>query len=143
MTLFYGILDPDTGKFVYANAGHNPPYVVKRPGSVQPLPMTGGMAVGVMPGLPYDEDAVTLAPGDTMFLYTDGITEAMNVDDEEFSEARLEAALGGGRELPVDAVLTNVTDAVGTFVGNAEQSDDITCIVLRYGGTQTEGGTRV
>ena len=141
VTLFYGILAPGTGEFVYANAGHNPPYVVHRPGKVSPLPRTGGMAVGVMPGLPYDEDAVTLAPGDTMFLYTDGITEAMNVDDEEFTEARLEAALEAGRELPVDAVLTNVTDALGAFVGKAEQSDDITCIVLRYGGAQAEAAT--
>ena len=139
VTLFYGILDPDTGKFEYANAGHNPPYLVNRPGEVSPLPTTGGMAVGVLPGLPYDEDAVTLVPGDTMFLYTDGITEAMNVDDEEFTDARLEAALATGGEIPVEAVLTSVTDAVRSFVGGAEQSDDITCIVLRFGGTQTDG----
>ena len=134
VTLFYGILDPATGEFVYANAGHNPPFVVKRPGEVLALPMTGGMAVGVMPGLPYSEDAMTMAPGDTMFLYTDGITEAMNVDEEEFTEARLEAALADGHALPVDAVLTNVTTAVVEFVAGAEQSDDITCIVLRYDG---------
>ena len=134
VTLFYGILDPETGEFVYANAGHNPPFVVKRPGEVLPLPMTGGMAVGVMPGLPYSEDAMTMAPGDTMFLYTDGITEAMNVDEEEFTEARLEAVLADGHALPVDAVLTNVTSAVVEFVAGAEQSDDITCIVLRYDG---------
>ena len=141
VTLFYGILNPDTGEFVYANAGHNPPFVVKRPGDVLPLPMTGGMAVGVMPGMPYDEDAVTLAPGDTMFLYTDGITEAMNVDQEEFTEARLEAVLAEGRDLPVDSVLENVTSAVVKFVGEAEQSDDITCIVLRYDGTRNGGAS--
>ena len=141
VTLFYGILDPDTGEFVYANAGHNPPFVVKHPGDVLPLPMTGGMAVGVMPGLPYDEDAVTLAPGDTMFLYTDGITEAMNVDQEEFTEARLEAVLAEGRDLPVDSVLENVTSAVVKFVGEAEQSDDITCIVLRYDGAADDGAS--
>ena len=141
VTLFYGILDPDTGEFVYANAGHNPPFVVKRPGDVMPLPMTGGMAVGVMPGMPYDEDAVTLAPGDTMFLYTDGITEAMNVDQEEFTEARLETVLAEGRDLPVDSVLENVTSAVVKFVGEAEQSDDITCIVLRYDGAADDGAS--
>ena len=141
VTLFYGILDPDTGEFVYANAGHNPPFVVKRPGDVLPLPMTGGMAVGVVPGMPYDEDTVTLAPGDTMFLYTDGITEAMNVDQEEFTEARLEAVLAEGRDLPVDSVLENVTSAVVKFVGEAEQSDDITCIVLRYDGAADDGAS--
>ena len=139
VTLFYGILDPDSGEFVYANAGHNPPFVVKRPGDVSPLPMTGGMAVGVMPGMPYDEDSVTLAPGDTMFLYTDGITEAMNVDQEEFTEARLEEVLAEARDLPVDSVLENVTRAVVKFVGGAEQSDDITCVVLRYDGATDEG----
>ena len=139
VTLFYGILDPGSGEFVYANAGHNPPFVVRRPGDVSPLPMTGGMAVGVVPGMPYDEDAVTLAPGDTMFLYTDGITEAMNVDHEEFTEARLEAVLADGHGLPVDIVLTNVTSAVIEFVGGAEQSDDITCIVLRYDGNSDDG----
>ena len=140
VTLFYGILDPASGEFVYANAGHNPPFLVRRPGEVAPLPMTGGMAVGVMPGLPYDEDAVTLASGDTMFLYTDGITEAMNMEEEEFTEARLETVLADGHGLPVDVVLTNVTSAVVDFVGEAEQSDDITCIVLRYDGNESEEG---
>ena len=141
VTLFYGILNPETGEFVYANAGHNPPYVVQHAGTVSPLPMTGGMAVGVMPGLPYAEDATTLAPGDTMFLYTDGITEAMNVDDEEFTEARLEAVLAGGHDLPVDSVLENVTGAVVNFAAGAEQSDDITCIVLRYDGTADDSAS--
>ena len=141
VTLFYGILDPETGEFVYANAGHNPPFVVKHPREVLPLPMTGGMAVGVMPGMSYDEDAMTLAPGDTMFLYTDGITEAMNVEQEEFTEARLEAVLAEARDLPVDSVLENVTSAVVKFVGEAEQSDDITCIVLRYDGAIDDGAS--
>ena len=141
VTLFYGILNPETGEFVYANAGHNPPYVVQHAGTVSPLPMTGGMAVGVMPGLPYAEDAMTLAPGDTMFLYTDGITEAMNVDDEEFTEARLEAVLAEGHGLSVDSVLENVTGAVVNFAAGAEQSDDITCIVLRYDGTADDGAS--
>ena len=141
VTLFYGILNPETGEFVYANAGHNPPYVVQHPGAVSALPMTGGMAVGVMPGLPYAEDAVNLAPGDTMFLYTDGITEAMNVDDEEFTEARLEEVLAEGRDLPVDSILENVTSAVVNFAAGAEQSDDITCIVLRYDGTADHGAS--
>ena len=134
VTLFYGILNPDNGEFIYANAGHNPPYLVRRPGAVEALPMTGGMAVGVLPELPYAEDSVMLAPGDTMFLYTDGITEAMNLEHEEFTEARLEEVLARGHGLPVDTVITNVTSAVVNFVGEAEQSDDITCIVLRYDG---------
>jgi len=138
VTLFYGILHPGTGEFVYANAGHNPPFIVRHPGTVTALPMTGGMAVGVMPDLPYSEDAVTMTPGDTMFLYTDGITEAMNVEQEEFTEERLEAVLAKGHDLPVDSVLENVTSAVVNFAGGAEQSDDITCVVLRYDGIADE-----
>jgi sigma-B regulation protein RsbU (phosphoserine phosphatase) len=76
-----------------------------------------------------------------MFLYTDGITEAMNVDQEEFTEARLEAVLAEGRDLPVDSVLENVTSAVVKFVGEAEQSDDITCVVLRYDGATDDGAS--
>lgn len=77
-----------------------------------------------------------------MFLYTDGITEAMNMEDEEFTEARLEAVLAKGHDLPVDSVLENVTSAVVNFVAGAEQSDDITCIVLRYDGTADEAASR-
>ena len=134
VTLFYGILDPATGEFAYANAGHNPPFVVRPAGTADTLPMTGGVAIGVMPGLPYNKDAVTLGAGDTVFLYTDGITEAMNAKDEEFSEARLEAVLRHDPSQPVTAVLDRVTDAVLAFVGDTPQSDDITCIVLRYEG---------
>ena len=136
VTLFYGILDPATGSFSYANAGHNAPYLVRPDGAVDALPMTGGVAVGVMPDLPYEEKTMTLASGDTLFLYTDGISEAMNEQGEMFEEARVESTLALGHELPVDGVIDNVTVAVGAFVGDTEQSDDITCVVLRYDAAQ-------
>ena len=136
VTLFYGILDPATGRFAYANAGHNSPFLVRGSGETEMLPPTGGVAVGVMPGLTYDEDDVTLAAGDTLFLYTDGISEAMNVGGELFDEARLQAALSTADRNSVGAVIENVTLAVTEFVGEADQSDDITCLVLRYNGGQ-------
>jgi sigma-B regulation protein RsbU (phosphoserine phosphatase) len=76
-----------------------------------------------------------------MFLYTDGITEAMNVEQEEFTEARLEEVLADARGLPVESVMENVTSAVVKFVGEAEQSDDITCIVLRYDGATDDAAS--
>ena len=134
VTLFYGILDPSTGHFSYANAGHNPPFLVRRDGGIEIVPLTGGIAVGVLSGLPYDESSLTLAAGDTLFLYTDGISEAMNRDGEMFEEARIQSVLSVGHEISVDAVIENVTLAVAEFVGDAPASDDITCLVLRYDG---------
>ena len=137
VTLFYGILDPSTGVLTYANAGHNAPFLIRQSGAVEMLPLTGGVAVGVMPALDYDERGLTLDIGDTLFLYTDGISEAMNLQGETFDEHRLENVLSIGPGAPVDTVIGNVTLAVGEFVGEAEQSDDITCLVLRYNGDET------
>lgn len=134
VTLFYGILDPGTGRLTYANAGHNAPYLIRKDGAIEALPLTGGVAVGVLPELQYDENGLTLDIGDTLFLYTDGISEAMNMRGETFDESRIENALSTGSRAPVEAVIGNVTLAVGEFVGEAEQSDDITCLVLRYNG---------
>ena len=134
VTLFYGILDPATGRFSYANAGHNAPFLVRRDGEVEMLPLTGGVAVGVMPDLAYDENGLTLAAGDTLFLYTDGISEAMNAGGQMFDETRLQAVLAAGNRVSVGAMIENVTLAVAEFVGDADQSDDITCLVLRYNG---------
>ncbi len=136
VTLFYGILDPSTGNLTYANAGHNAPFLIRQSGTVEMLPLTGGVAVGVMPALEYDERGLKLDIGDTLFLYTDGISEAMNLQGETFDEHRLERVLSIGPGAPVDTVIGNVTLAVGEFVGEAEQSDDITCLVLRYNGDQ-------
>ena len=98
------------------------------------LPLTGGVALGVMADLPYDEDGRTLGVGDTLFLYTDGISEAMNDEGEMFEEDRLKTVLLAGRANPVGEVIESVTLSVGEFVGEADQSDDITCVVVRYDG---------
>jgi sigma-B regulation protein RsbU (phosphoserine phosphatase) len=134
VTVFYGVLDLRTGVLAYANGGHNPPLRLLRDGAVEDLPRTGGMALGVMEGMPYAEASVTLQVDDTLFLFTDGISEAMNTDGQEFTEARLSAVLSEARGETVDLVLERVTDAVDAFVGDAPQSDDITCLVLRYKG---------
>jgi sigma-B regulation protein RsbU (phosphoserine phosphatase) len=139
VTVFYGVLDLRTGDLRYANGGHNPPLRLLRDGAVEELPRTGGMALGVMDGMPYTEASVTLQVDDTLFLYTDGISEAMNAAGQEFTERRLSAVLAEAQGEAVDLVLQRVTDAVQAFVGAAPQSDDITCLVLRYRGWPEDG----
>ncbi|MCB9946548.1 MAG: SpoIIE family protein phosphatase [Rhodospirillaceae bacterium] len=136
VTVFYGILDVRSGEFTYANAGHNPPLRIEAGGGVAPLPLTGGMALGILPDLPYNEGTVRLSPGDTVFLYTDGISEAMDGAGHEFTDGRLIQSLSASHRQSVDVMLDTVTGAVRAFVGDAPQSDDITCLVIRYRGWQ-------
>ncbi len=138
VTVFYGILDVQTGKVTYANAGHNPPLRVKPDGTVNTLPLTGGMAMGIMPDLDYHEASIELEPGDTIFLYTDGLSEAMDREGHEFTDARLMQSLSASHRQSLDVMLETVTGAVHDFVGDAPQSDDITCLVLRYRGAPTQ-----
>jgi len=134
VTAFYGVLDLDTGTFTYANAGHNPPILVRADGTVSNLPAMGGVAMGVMMGLSYAENSVTLAAGDTLLLYTDGISEAMDGDGQEFTEGRLIRSLGESHRESVEIVMSSLIDSVHEFVGGAPQSDDITCLIVRYKG---------
>jgi len=134
VTAFYGILDLETGELSYANAGHNPPLLVGGDGAVTPLPGTGGVAMGVMPGLSYVEGRQRLRPGDTLILYTDGISEAMDREGREFTEARLIGSLDESHRQSVEVMMTTLIEAVSEFVGDAPQSDDITCLIVRYKG---------
>jgi sigma-B regulation protein RsbU (phosphoserine phosphatase) len=138
VTVFYAVIDERSGTVAYANGGHNRPYVVGGDGAPRAVPLTDGMALGVMSDMSYDSAQMTLESGETLFLYTDGVSEAMNHANEEFGEARLEAALAAAAALSVDGMLAAVTDAVQEFVGTAPQSDDITCLVVRYLGDRIE-----
>ena len=132
VTVFYAVIDARDGSVTYANGGHNRPYVIDGHGRPRALALTGDMALGIMGELPYASDRVVLSPGETLFLFTDGVSEAMNPAGEEFGEVRLEAVLTRTAGMPVQDVLTAVTDAVRAFAGDAPQSDDITCLVVRY-----------
>lgn len=134
VTVFYGILNLRTGELSYANGGHNPPIIVRESGEVAELPITGGIAMGIMPGFSYDQGSLTLEKGDTLFLYTDGISEAMDTEGREFTVDRLVASLSESHRQSLDIVVSNVTDAVSRFVGDAPQHDDITYLVVRYKG---------
>ena len=130
VTVLYAVYDPETGRLTYANGGHNTPLIVHPDGSSDELPLTGGIALGVAPGLEYEHDSVTLAPGDTVFLYTDGVTEAMNGDGEEFGMERLRQTFATARLMSAAEANAAVFEAVGNFAGETPQSDDITCMTF-------------
>lgn len=130
VTLFYAVLDLQTGTLRYANGGHNPPLIVHPGGSSTLLPDTGGIVLGVMPGLSYRQEVATLQPGDIAVLYTDGVTEAMNMAHEEFGVERLQAVFAERQPKSAHAVSEAIFEAVHAFSGNMPQSDDITCVIV-------------
>lgn len=139
VTLFYGILDIESGEFEYANGGHNPPYVIEPDGTVVALPGTGGMALGVMAGMQFREGRRRLEKGSTVLLFTDGMTEAFDRDDRAYGEQRLERQLAGRAGEPVAALLDQIVGDVHAFTDGAPQSDDITCFALHIGAVSPEG----
>ena len=130
VTLFYGIYDPATNEFTYANGGHNPPLIVHADGSSTVLAMTGGVALGVVPSIQYEQTTVAISPGDTILLYTDGITDATNEEGEFFGLERLQATFAGNPPRDSRAANDAVFEALQNFVGDAAQADDITCLAL-------------
>ena len=131
VTVFYGIYNIQTGEITYCNAGHNPPYLLKHDGSVGPLPMSKDPMVGAVEGLSYHEQKIQLEKGDALFMFTDGVTEAMNASLEEFGEQHLEQTLQQADGKSCQEVIDAVNGEVKTFVEEAEQSDDITMLVLK------------
>ena len=130
VTLLYGTYSPSSGKFVYANGGHNPPLVVHPDGSSTVLPSTGGIALGVAENIEYAENSVTLQQGDTLVLYSDGVTEAMNESGEEYGLDRLREVVAAANSQGADEITMAVFDSVKEFTGDAPQTDDITCLTL-------------
>jgi sigma-B regulation protein RsbU (phosphoserine phosphatase) len=134
VTVFLGVLDRINGTFTYANGGHNPPLLVRPDGSILELPSLGSPPLGAFEEAPFIQRSVQLARGDTLLLYTDGITEAQDPRGELFGEERLRAALVDAAQATPAALLARVTEAVRMFADGAPVSDDITCLVLRYTG---------
>ncbi len=133
VTVFCAILDVSTGAVEYSNAGHNLPYVLSD-GAMTALTNTGGMALGVTDSASFHAGRIVLKPGDHLVLYTDGVTEAMDSDDEFFSEGRLEATLQGVQGRSSKEIIEKITKDVQGFANGAPQSDDITLLVLGYAG---------
>lgn len=131
VTVFYGICDLTTGIINLSNAGHNPPYILKADGTVKMLESDVNIALGVIDGLPFKKNELALNQGDTLILYTDGVTEAENVVKEQFGEARLEQVLAGCQGASCEEIVNRINSAVKEFAGEAEQSDDITVLVIK------------
>lgn len=134
VTVFFGVLDIKTGDFAYVNGGHNPPLICHE-GKFAYLRMEKKSSMlGVIDFETYHEYHVTLAPGDMLFLYTDGVTEAMNEAKEVYSEERLQETLNAQGEKDVREILVAVRQDVTAHTGAAEQSDDITMLGLKFCG---------
>ncbi|HCB92511.1 MAG TPA: hypothetical protein DEP57_01655 [Selenomonas sp.] len=132
VTVFLGVLDLRTGHLVYGDGGHCQP-ILCRNGSCDFLPMKKNSMLGLME-LPYDQQSIELLPGDTIFLYTDGVSEAMNEKEEQFTEKRVRETLSEIGEREPEELLTRMRDILKEYAGTAQQSDDITMLGLKYNG---------
>jgi serine phosphatase RsbU (regulator of sigma subunit) len=129
-TFFWGIFDERLGAIAYVNAGHNPPMLLKSDGTIERL-RTGGPPLGVFPDARYGQASTGLDLGDTLLIFSDGVTEAPDPSGEEFGEARLERVLRGAAALPAEEICDAVLAAVFAFQGGGPQDDDITVVAGR------------
>lgn len=132
VTIFHGILHIPSGKLQYSNGGHNLPYRLCRNGSVEPLENTGGMALGVMEEVAYQTKKIVLQAGDALFLYTDGVTEAMDGAGNLFSDCRLQDFLQRVHGASATKLIRGALNEVKSFAGGAAQSDDIAALAIKY-----------
>ena len=133
VTMFYAIWQPSSGELVYANGGHNPPLLLSRNGEYKEL-HGNGMALGVLPQIKVDPVTVTLHPHDTAIFYTDGVTEAINEDYDEFGLERLLIAATSAKKGDAQKVVQAITQGITHHAGDTPQFDDITLVVLKRKG---------
>ena len=133
VTVFYGILNTETGVVEYVNAGHNPPYILSGD-KLNAVEMTGGTVLGCLEDIAFRAKKVQLNPGDLLFLFTDGVTEAFNTEDQLYGDERLESYLQAHLSASIeDVVLESIRDVTGFSLG-MPQSDDITLLAIQYHG---------
>ena len=131
ITFFFCVLDPATGDVAFANAGHNPPIVVRADGSAEMLDAGGGPPLGILPIVIFKQQKLTLGQGDMLVIYSDGVTEANNIAYDEFGEDRLKQILSDNRTRPATEIVDAVTTALAEFAAGAPQADDITLVVAK------------
>ncbi len=129
-SLFYGFYDDLSGLLAYVNAGHLPPILLRKDGSIVRL-RTGGMVVGMMPDTAYKQEIVKLQAGDILLIFSDGITEAMNTKDQEFGEERLLALISSLADLSAASISEAILKSIADYVGTAPQHDDSTLVVIK------------
>jgi serine phosphatase RsbU (regulator of sigma subunit)/pSer/pThr/pTyr-binding forkhead associated (FHA) protein len=130
VTFILALYDPRTGAVVYGNAGHNPGILVRADGTTEMLP-AHGPPLGLFPGKTYASGAFTMQPGDVLALYTDGVTEAVNAEDEEFGTARLVSTLVAARGKPLKELEAGLTATLLAFTGGTPFGDDRTIVLLK------------
>lgn len=131
VTVFMGYLNISTGIFTYVNAGHNPPLLKRPNGQFSRLPTRAGFVLAGMGDTEYDEDVIRLDVGDTLYLYTDGVTEAFNSKDQLFTEERLLDVLNKYQDCELEKLLASIKWEIDRFADGVEQADDITMLALR------------
>jgi len=134
VTLFCVILDTDTGKMEFSNGGHNPPLIARAGGDFEFMNVPAGFVVGAMEDVKFTKGELTLSPGDGIFLYTDGVTEAMNSDKEMFSERRLRDSLCRLKGESPEKIIKGMMRKIEDFTQGAPQSDDITMLAIKFKG---------
>jgi phosphoserine phosphatase RsbU/P len=139
VTIFCAILNICTGEMEYTNGGHNPPLIIRKAGEVSLIKSTGGIVVGVMEDAKYTIEKLTLEPGDIIYLYTDGVNEAMNKNGEFFSDKRLKQEIIRLKEKPIRDIIEGIMGEIENFVKDMPQSDDITMMVIQYRGSIKKG----
>jgi phosphoserine phosphatase RsbU/P len=130
VTVFYAVWNPETKMLTYANGGHNPPLLLGENGR-RHLLNGQGMALGVLPDITVQQNRIQVQPGDTILFYTDGVTEAMNEDYDEFGLERLEITAVQHRKQPAQEILNAITQAIRDHAGGTPQFDDITLVVMK------------
>ena len=128
-TLFFGMFDPRNGELAYINAGHNPPFIVGQDGEIKAKLTSTGPAVGMFPGVDFQIEYGKIEPGDTLFAYTDGVTEARAPNGDFLTEKRLVELLSD----PVSSaaeIIDRIDNTLKNFIADAEPFDDITMIAI-------------
>jgi serine phosphatase RsbU (regulator of sigma subunit)/signal transduction protein with GAF and PtsI domain len=130
VTVFYTILEPQTGILTYASGGHNPPLLMRHNGQIEPL-RARGTVLGIVDAIELEEKQVTMQPGDVLVMYTDGVTDAFNADEEEFGITRLSEVIQRTANRDPSDIIAAINSEVMAFVGDMPQFDDFTLVVLK------------
>lgn len=138
VTVFYAVLNVESGELSYSNGGHNLPYLLSSDGKIKPLDNVGGLLLGKFDSAEFESNTIQLNPGDSIITYTDGVTEAVNADEEFFDEERLKAYLSKNNSQDLTSRVKGLFVEVMKFAGSAPQSDDITTLSVEFNGNGRE-----
>ena len=134
VTAWMGMLEVSTGNLTYVNAGHNPPAVKGEDGTFQYLKCNPGFVLAGLEGIPYTQESIQLRKGDSIYLYTDGVPDTINMQEEMYGEDKLEIALNVHKEETPEEILRAIKNELEGFAGEAEQFDDVTMLCMKYKG---------